>query len=259
MAADRAGAHEKAVRSFLTLAEKDPVATAHLFPDSLSSATAGTATRFLQWIENALADQSLKNRSLVEYLRYDARRKISGEADSLALATDVAGRHLPAQLMTDKAAAIKAAAMEQLLQAGRGTEIIASIDTSLADLPAELMPAFLLLKSRALMSIAADADGYMEAALPAMRVAIHFADTPTAGEGLLLAAFAHEQAGYRDDAIRLLRRCLSLEAASDDAKDRAHQSIRRLTARENGEPGQDSESGQGSESAQDVGNDANGS
>jgi tetratricopeptide (TPR) repeat protein len=233
MAADRAGAFEKAVRAFLTLTEKDPVAAANLFPESLPVEMSSASARNIAKIESVLADPAARgDRSLVEYLLYEARRKQTDTpVPALAnLAEAVAITQLPAELMTVRTAKVKAAAMEALMLAGRAEEIIAAIDASLVDLPVDLIPEFLLLKSRAMLSGAETYEGWMEAALPAMRAAIHYADTPAAGEGLLLAAEAHEKAGLVDDATRLLRRCLRLDSATENAKDRARQTLARLAA-----------------------------
>jgi hypothetical protein len=110
--------------------------------------------------------------------------------------------------------------MQGLLESGEQGGIVSAIDAAIPSAPEAALPQLLLLKSRTLFVLANTPEDYLAAALPAMRVAVHFADSADAGEGLLLAAEAHQASGRTADARHLLLECLRTGAATAQTKER---------------------------------------
>lgn len=229
VAADRAGLFEKAVRATLSVAERDPVAAARLLPAALPAAPdRGTERSFERIRESLNGALPAESRQIVELLQYAMLRKL-GDPRADERAAQVARLRLPAALLTPRTVEIQGDALSVLLAAARYAEVLAAVDDLLTSAPASLAPRWLLLKAEALLGSAQTDDDYLGAALVAMRVGIEYADAPVGGEGLLVAARAHEATGRTDDAVRILRECLRRDAADQRTKDAARDMLARLT------------------------------
>ncbi len=229
MAADRGQSFEKAVRSFLRIVEQDPVTAAHLVPHLTPATDRRARERTFKRIEEALAadDLSAETRIVVQLLQYDALRA-AADASTADAADRIAPLDIPANLLTPRTLEIKTAALNSFLAAKRYTETVQAANNLLASAPEQFLPDILLIKARALLAAAQTDEDYLRAALPAMRVVIHFPDAPQAGEGLLIAAEAHAAAKRPVDAARLLRICSGKENVPANIRKQAQEKLDEL-------------------------------
>lgn len=219
-AADGTDQFDKTARVFLDVLKDDPVAAAHLLPVNLPTSSTSAAQRGMTRLDEALGDAGDEtSRMLITLVRYAGLRAIKDKRHAQMNAALVAMR-LPPEWVSARSLAIRMSAMQSLLESGEQTGIVAAIDAAIPTAPKSALPQLLLLKSRTLFVLARTPEEYLAAALPAMRVAIHFADQPDAGEGLLLAARAHESSGRRADARNLLIECLRSSASTAETKER---------------------------------------
>ena len=228
MAADRAGDTEQAIRAMVHVAANDAVIAAHLLPENLPPARNRDGERILGALDRAARESAGSDAGiLVELVRY---KTLAGMRDARAqeLVERVALSPLPEALVTSRTMSIRLAGLDALIEQGGGKQVIEAINRTLPGVPREFLFDLLLLKSKALLASAGSQQDYYEAALPAMRVAIHGDDDQQVAEGLLLAARAHEQAGLTQDAARLLRECLRKENAAQATLDEARTALTRL-------------------------------
>jgi tetratricopeptide (TPR) repeat protein len=226
-AADRAALSEKAIRAFLALAEHDPAAAAPLLPSALPTQSDPATQRALKRLDETASWPAGPSRALARMLHFEVLRRLN-DPSAAEIAGEIARLEIPAELMSQRAAAVKDLALGTLLAAGRNDEVIRGVELMLTTAPPEFVPQWLLMEARALLASAHDNDGYLAAALPAMRVAIMHADTAASGDALLLAAEAHRRSGRQDDAARLLRECLRRTSVTEETKQKARDGLAQL-------------------------------
>jgi len=228
-AADLAGNLEKTVRAWLDVLAEDPETAAVMLPQTKAQERTPANQRTLKRLENALDELTEEDaRTLVALLHFDILRSIS-DRESNASATRVARQTLPAKLMTARTITVKLEALRTELSAGRYDDVLASVDAMIPDAPEAHLPELLLVKSRAQLMAARNDRERLRAALPALRVVIHFPNCSLAGEGLLLAADAHTGGGRSADAERLLRECLRRSGVPEQVKEQARAQLAALT------------------------------
>lgn len=229
-AADQAAQLEKMVRAFLDCLERQPVTAAHLFPSSLPEQPSRSVNRALKRIKRFESQQSEGDRKLLaRMLRYALLRAVS-DPEWTDLNRQIAKTVIQSKLVTERTGAVQIAAMETLLAGGAAHEVIGDVRRSLSTAPDDYVPPLLLLLGEALLASAQSPDDCLGAAIPAMRVAIHFPQTRYAGEGLLLAARAHEASGRKSDAVRILREVIRRDATMEQDKQIARKELARLSA-----------------------------
>lgn len=218
-AADGTNQFDKTARVFLDVLKDDPFAAAQLLPENLPTSASSAAQRGLQRLDEALGDvEDEQSRMLITLLRY-AGLGAMNDSRHAKLSAELVGMRLPPELTSPRSIAIRMSAMQSQLEGGELAGIVEAIDAAIPTAPESALPQLLLLKSRTLFVVASTPEDYLAAALPAMRVAVHFADQPDAGEGLLLAARAHESSGRSADARNLLLECLRSPAATAETKE----------------------------------------
>ena len=228
-AADRSGQYETSAKTFLDILGRDSVTAAHLFPQSLAHQPSRGVNRTLKRIRRFTSNQSDHGKQLLAtMLRYAMLRAVA-DPEWTGLTKQIATAVVPPRLITPRTAPVQLSAMRSLLESGSRVEVLGAINRSLSTAPRDYLAPLLLLKSEALYLSAASPDDYLGAAIPAMRAAIYFADTPDAARGLLLAAKAHQACGHTDDAIRLLREVLRRDAATDQTRQSARRELKRLS------------------------------
>jgi len=230
MAADAAGDLERAVRVWLDVAAEDARTAADLLPHTEAGERDPASRRTQKRLEKALEEASgSETRALILLVYYDFLQRTS-DASAPTVAADVTRLNLPASLMTARTLAIQLAAFEAEAGAQHGDAVLTALETLIATAPEAHLPEVLLMKSRLLLATAKDTRGFMLAALPAMRVAIHFAGSPAAGEGLLLAAEAHQRCGRATDEELLLRECLRLKETPERVREAARARLAELAS-----------------------------
>jgi hypothetical protein len=227
MAADAAGDLEKAVRAWLEVAAEDPATAADLMPQSTPSPREQANDRTRKRLEKAITEQTGDPQAVTTLLYYDVARR-TGDPLAAVAAEQVARTKLPAALITARTLAIKLEALRAEIAGKRFAAAGSALDALIADAPQEYLPAVLILKSQALLAGAQDEREFLQAALPAMRVVVHFPQDALAAEGLVLAAEAHERAGRTADAERLLRECLRRGDGSERVLEQARSGLSRL-------------------------------
>lgn len=226
---DRAGQYEQAAHAFVDVLETDPVAAAQLYPTILPDQPSRGVNRALKRLEKSVEDAEDSDRKLLAMmLRYSLLRSVA-DPEWTDLNRVVATTVLPTELTNERTGAVQLRALESLLDAGGRVEVLGAVQRGLANAPDSYAASLLLLKSRALLASAKTPDDCLAAAVPAMRVAIHFAKNKQVGDALILAAEAHEAGGFSDDAVRLLREVLRREASTDDARQTARKQLARLS------------------------------
>jgi len=227
--ADRAGQYEKAARVFVEVLEFDPVAAAQLFPMVLPDQPSRGVNRALKRLEkNVESAEDSDRKLLATMLRYALLRSVA-DPEWTDLNRIIATTVLPTELTNERTGAVQLRALESLLEAGGRVDVLGAVQRGLVNAPDSYAPSLLLFKSRALLASAKSSDDCLAAAVPAMRVAIHFAKSEQAGDALILAAEAHEAGGFSSDAVRLLREVLRRDASTDDARQTARRQLARLT------------------------------
>lgn len=230
MAADAAGDLERAVRAWLDVVAEDPATAAELLPQATPSPRDQANERTRKRLEKAMAEQSAGDAQTVTVLLYyDVLRRTEDPAARVAV-QQVAESPLPVGLMTARTVGIKLAALRTQIDGEQAARAVAGLDGLIADAPEEFLPEILILKAQALLQTAQDERAYLRAALPAMRVVVHFPDHPLVGEGLLLAGEAHAAAGRKADAERLLRACLRHGDGSERVLEEARGKLAALAA-----------------------------
>ncbi len=221
MAADRAADHDLAVRAFIHAAQSDPGGAAALLPRNLPLRQDRTVQSVRDEIKRAERDAAPGDSAkLIKLLKYEVLRSLDDPAWR-SLTPEVAGLRIPPALMTNRTLDIKVGAIDAILAAKQYAQAVPLLDAAVADVPKDRLAQVLLLKARALFGAATNEEGYMDAAEAAMRVAIHFPDSPFCGDALVIAAQAHRQTGHRDDAARLLQEVLTKDNVPDTVKQEA--------------------------------------
>jgi tetratricopeptide (TPR) repeat protein len=232
MAAQANGDLERAVRVWLEVAVEDPKTAADLLPDAESATRDPASRRTLKRLEKALEGPGESDvRRLVTLLYYDFLRAMA-DAGAPAAAHDVAKLRMPAAHMTARTLSIQLAALRAELAAKRYDDALVALDALIVDAPEPHLPDVLLLKARALLGTAQNERELLQAAMPAMRIVVHFPRSPAVGEGLLVAAEAHERTGRVTEAQRLLRECLRRGDVPDLVREEARLSLAKLSAQE---------------------------
>jgi len=230
MAADAAGDLEKAVRVWLDVVAEDPHTAAELVPQAPPSPRSQANERTQKRLEKALAEQSPGAAQAVTTLVYYDVLKRTGDPAAAVAGEQVADSPLPLEVMTARTVAVKLSALRAEIDAQRTAAALKSLDTMIAVAPMEFLPDILILKAQALLATAQREQEFLQAALPAMRVVIHFPNNPLVGEGLLLAGEAHARAGRQADAERLLQECLRRGNAPERVLEQARSELARMSA-----------------------------
>jgi len=222
-AADESYLFEKAVRNWLKVAHRDQATAALLMPRFLPDELSPSTRRVLKKLERTIdRSNSQKERALLQMLRFETLRRLNDPA-ALVLAGPLMKLAVKTEMLMPRAADILVGAGDLLIENGASTQVLKSVEAAIVEAPEESLPTLLLLKSRAVFAGAETADDYLSAALPAMRVVIHFPSHPLAGDGLILAARAHAASDRPDEAKRLLDACMALDHATAKTKTQAAQ------------------------------------
>ena len=228
VATDRANLPLKAVNTFLSVAQSDVATACQFIPDSLPAGESRATQKAIDLLEKDLRKTEDENtRKLLTLVRFEILRRLD-RPEAAETCDSIASLEIPKSMMTDKTAAIKMSAIELMKRKNLTVEALEQIDRLVASIPETQLPAILLLKAQTLYEVARSDEDYLQAAIPAMRVAIHYPDSEYTGECLLLAAAAHSDSGRSQDAIRILRQCLINSAVGEEIKTRARQELQRL-------------------------------
>lgn len=221
MATDRADNLEKSVRAWLDVIDEDVATAAALLPTSHPADRDVANQRTIKRLEKAAESQDNNEAAkLIELLRYDVMRRAS-DPEAADAAIKIAAMTLPAEILTERTMAVKLTALREGISAGKTSATLTALDQMIIDAPKDYLPQVLLIKAQALLSAAKTDREFLAAALPAMRVVVHFPKSPLAGEGLLLAAEAHAASGRTSDAERLLRECLKRDTVPERIREQA--------------------------------------
>jgi len=173
-----------------------------------------------------LADEGA--RAVVGLLRYRILWSLS-RPEARELTRAIATKPLPPAVRTVRTFGVRLEAIEALLAEGAVADVAAMADGLVESAPEEHLACVLLLKARAMFALAQTREDWLRAALPAMRVVIHFREKPEAAEALLLAGAAHEKCGLLAGAARLARECLRRDGLTTADERRARELLGRVT------------------------------
>jgi tetratricopeptide (TPR) repeat protein len=228
MAADASGNLDRAVRAWTELVDEDLVTAARLIPQSaIAQRERANRRTIIRLAKVIAAHDGGAARHLLELMHCELLRRV-GSPDLAECARAVARQPLPPRIISERSVAIWLAAVSTGLTNANRDETLAALDDMLADAPGPYLPDVLLAKARVLLATARSEREYFDAALPAMRVVVHFPKTIQAGDGLLLAAEAHEAAGQVPAARRLLRECLARDTVPERVRVQAREALVRL-------------------------------
>lgn len=228
-AADDARSFEKATRNWSKIAHRDAVTASWLLPRNLPSQPTHATRRILKRLERAIErSATLTERTLLETLRFSTLESMDDPA-ARVLAAPLMGLIVKTKVFAPRTIDAFTNAGDLLIRNADQAHVQQQVEKAIIEMPQALLPQILLLKSRVQLASAVTPEEYLAAALPAMRVVIHFPKHPLAGDGLILAARAHEASGRASQAKRLLQACIATDQATAKTKDEAANLLKRLT------------------------------
>ncbi len=228
-AADDAHSFEKAVRAWMKIAHRDEVTASWLLPVNLPDQPSHATRRVIKKLERAIErSATLTERALLETIRFSTLHAMD-DVSARVLAAPLMNMIIKTRIFAPRTVAVFVAAGDLLIENGEFAHVTQQVEKTVTEVQHELLPEILLLKSRALLASASNQEDYLSAALPAMRVVIHFPNHPLVGEGLILAAQAHQASGRSSQAKRLLEACIATEQSSSKTRNKAANLLKRLT------------------------------
>lgn len=205
-----------------------PEAVARLIPQHMPTQRTRRSVRAVEQLDTALARHPPDaHRSVLELIRFEILRRTNDERIARS-AVPVAHGVIPIDARFEAFFRIQFEAARIAVGQAVTAELLVGLDHSIRHAPDSVLADFLILKGRASMQIARSREDVLRASWSFLRAAIHFPDTPSAAEGLFLAAGALERADKRDQASRLLDECLTHEQVSDETRARAEAARKRL-------------------------------
>jgi hypothetical protein len=228
-AADDALSFEKGAGNWMKIAHRDALTASWLLPENLPDQPTHATRRILKKLERAIdRSATLTERALLESLRFSTLRAMDDPA-ARVLAAPLMGMIVKTKIFAPRTINVFSKAGDLLIQNAEYAQVLQQVELAIVEVPQALLPQVLLLKSRVQLASAATPEEFLSAALPAMRVVIHFPKHPLAGEGLILAARAHEASGRSPQAKRLLEACIATDQVSAETKGEAASLLKRLT------------------------------
>lgn len=205
-----------------------PEAVARLIPKHMPSQRTRRSVRAVEQLDTALARHpSDAHCAVLELIRFEILRRTNDERMTRS-AAPVAYSVIPIDARFEAFFQIQLEAARIAQGQAVTAELLVGLDHAIRHAPDSVLADFLILKGRASMQIAESREDVLRASWPFLRAAIHFPDTASAAEGLLLAAGALERADKRDKANQLLEECLAHEQVSDETRARAETARQRL-------------------------------
>ena len=119
--------------------------------------------------------------------------------------------------------------IERMMARGQYEQGLRAIASAIASAADEELDGLLLLRARCQLAVAQTAEQMKGAALTAMRVVIHFPDSPLVAEALFLVGLVHERLGISDRAVELYGQCRARPEVNGATATRAGQAIARLS------------------------------
>lgn len=228
-ASDESFRFEKTVGHWLKIAHRDEVTAALLLPRNLPDKRSPATRRVLKKLERSIERSATqKERALLQMLRFETLFRLR-DAAARVLAAPLMDLTLKAELLAPRTTAVFVNAGDLLIEHGESAQVQRIVEKAIVEAPEGSLPFLLLLKSKALLAVAVTPEECLSAALPAMRVVIHFPNHTLAGDGLVLAAKAHDASGRPADAKRLLEACIALDKTKTETKAEANRLLKRLT------------------------------
>ncbi len=228
-AADEAHLFEKAAQTWMRIAHRDEVTASWLLPQNLPDQPSHATRRILKRLERGIErSATLTERALLETMRFSTLDALD-DAAARVLAAPLMGLIVKTKVFAPRTMAVFTQAGDLLITNGDYAHVLQQVEKAIVEVPQDLLPELLLLKSRVQLASAATPEEYLAAALPAMRVVIHFPKHQLVGDGLILAARAHESSGRSSQARRLLEACIATDQSSAETKNNAANLLKRLT------------------------------
>lgn len=227
-AADEGLSFETAVGNWMKIAHRDAVSASLLLPRNLPAGPSHATRRVLKKLERAIEKSAtLSERTLLEALRFSTLRAMD-DAAARVLAAPVMGMIVKTDVFAPRTVDVFAAAGDVLIQNADYAHVQQQVEKAILEVPDSLLPDVLLIKARVQLASAVTPEESLAAALPAMRVVIHFPKHPLVGDALVLAAKAHEASGRLPQARRLLEACIATDQANNETKSEAANLLKRI-------------------------------
>ncbi len=217
----RQEALDRAVDSFIQVAEDSPTAAARLLPLAVPAGPSAVTQRAFQRLATAVSRAAGDDQRKVFEMQSYAIMLATDHRAADARAREVAQLEVSPAIAAPGAYAVKTLALDRLRANGESDAVLSAVETMLMGCPDTVLPDLLLLKGRALLDRSADRRDLLAAGLAFMRVAIHFSDHALAPEALYWGAKVHEQLERPQQAARLLSECLAHKLIAPELRDRA--------------------------------------
>jgi len=231
MACIRDGRFGEAVRGFIQVLEDEHNGigvAARLLPPLPGKSSDVEINRAVDDLTRAIVkSNSAEHRAMLQLLRFSILHAAGDNRSADDVAT-VATLEIPLDARIDPVYEIHAVAVEKAISHGESPAVWAALDQTIHDCTDTMLPAYLLIKGRALLTRASTREELVRAAFPMMRVAVHMRDDPRAAEGLLGTAQVLERIGRPDKAKTLLQECITHRRASAATKEAAQSELARL-------------------------------
>jgi tetratricopeptide (TPR) repeat protein len=229
-AADRIDLFADRFNSLLHSPETRPLA-ASLLPDHAPATDRGIQSA-LKTIERRRDLARDPDELLLLQLLFFHIADRSDRPDAVELANLLLSATIPPALASEGSYRIRARAYRRLFESSRPSTLLTDINRDLQFAPENVLPDLLLLKSDLLLQSTPDARpderALLEAALIAMRVAIHYPDAPQTPNALRTVASIHEKMNRPATALRLLTEARDHPKTPEPLKEEITRDIDRL-------------------------------
>lgn len=228
-ACDQAGDLDKAVETFIALAQALPEKADHLMPTNIAAAPPDRQTRALALLESAAQRLSTQpaywhiealRLSILEATdRADAGREASKIISKLPDGVDEASRHR-----------LEIIAVRIEVKHEQYASALQQIDRLLGTAGEKYVPELLFLKARSLYGLALRRDDYLRSGLAFMRVVIHYPKSRFCAESMYWSALVHEKIERSQKAMELFQSSLELPGADHRVQQLVAEALQRLRA-----------------------------
>jgi tetratricopeptide (TPR) repeat protein len=229
---EAAGRFDRAVATFVQLLPRVPSEAASRRPKRAGQRGSQYNRLALEQVERAL--ERTKAPNLVRELKLLKLEILYAEQDASAdeLAAELGAEHLRTAGGRRGRGPTALRSIERLVSHGQYERALRAISSAIGSAGDEQLDGLLLLRARCQLAMARTAEQMKVAALTAMRVVIHFPDSPLVGEALFLVGLVHERLGISDQAVELYGQCRARPEVNGATATRAAEAVARLSGHE---------------------------
>jgi len=223
------GRFDRAVAMFVELLPRVPSEAAARRPKRVGQRGSQYNVLALEQVERAL--KRTKSPKLVRELKLLKLEILYAEEDASAdgLAAELGAERLRTADGRRARGPRALLNIERMVERGQYERALRAVSSGIASAGDEQLDGLLLLRARCQLAVARTAEQMKGAALTAMRVVIHFPDSPLVAEALFLVGLVHERLGINDKAVELYGECGARPEVNGATATRAGQAIARLS------------------------------